>query len=206
MNRINRKKTVVSLLIIAALALSTLGMLVPKVHAQGVTITEVSTRNTVVAAGFIYQGTVEIHILFPVDVVLFNSEVTNQTVTVGIYIDGSLTGAKQEAQDVMPGETRTLQFFWDTTGATLGNHTLSAQIDGQDPVIDGTIQVIFPGDVDQNGIVDMRDVEIIVQSMGAFYDNPARFNPFADLDGSGRIDLRDVGIWALNFGRSYALP
>ena len=205
MYQIRRKKAMLSLLAVAALMIATLGILVPKAHAVPVSITDVYTANDVVAQGFLIKGTTsEIHIKMPVYVVLVNSDAEgNQSVTVGIYAD-NVSASDKQAVELTPSETRTLTFLWDTFGVTLGNHTLSAAIDGSGEIfVDGQVQVIFPGDVNQDLKVDMKDAGDIVLAFNLFHDNPDTFNHFADLDGNGRIDLRDVGTWALNFGRTY---
>jgi hypothetical protein len=107
-----------------------------------------------------------------------------------------------------------LEFLWETTSLSLGNHTLSAKAEilgGEANTANNTfdygpIKVIFPGDVNQDGVVNMRDADDLVHAFNAFYDNANRFNPYADLDGNGRVDLRDIGIWGVNFLRTYTLP
>jgi hypothetical protein len=170
---------------------------------RDVAVEDVSTFNTVIAQGFPLNVTV----------VVINNGDNNETFSVGVYADSDLAASTQLVEDLAPGEMRTLEFLWETTLLSLGNHTLSAraeilsgEVDTANNIFEyGSILVIFPGDVNQDGIVDMRDVGLIAQAFNAFYDN-GRFNPYADLDGNGRVDLRDIGIWGVNFGQEYTLP
>jgi hypothetical protein len=177
------------------------------VSVRDVAVQNVSTFNDVVAQGFMVNTT-EVHIMLNVTVMVVNNGDFNETFNVGIYIDAALAAPLQLVENLTSHETRTLEFLWDTFGVSLGNHTLSASAEvlsgeadtANNTFVDGQIKVIFPGDVNQDGVVDMRDVGVIVQSFNAFFDS-ARFNPYADLDGNGRIDLRDIGIWGCNFGK-----
>ncbi len=52
------------------------------------------------------------------------------------------------------------------------------------------------GDVDYNGIVDMKDISLIARNLAVF-----DFNPCCDINEDGKIDLNDIAIPARNFRR-----
>lgn len=58
------------------------------------------------------------------------------------------------------------------------------------------------GDVNDDRIVDMKDVGITAQAFGSTPTNP-RWNLFADVDNNNLIDLKDIGLIAKNFGKHY---
>jgi hypothetical protein len=105
-----------------------------------------------------------------------------------------------------------LVFVWNTTGWTVANYTLSATADltgdptpADNDVIYGNIWVMFTGDVNNDGVVNMKDVAASVAYLQAhgfnsFAGHP-NYDPYMDLDGSGRIDIRDLLIIILNFNK-----
>lgn len=67
------------------------------------------------------------------------------------------------------------------------------------PVI-GFYDYNFHGDVNNDGLIDMKDVNLAVQAFNSF-SNTLRWNPRADLDDNGRIDMRDIAVAVLNFNK-----
>jgi hypothetical protein len=65
----------------------------------------------------------------------------------------------------------------------------------------GEIQIRKMGDVDGDGIVNIRDVTAAIL---AFYTWPSkpRWNPYCDLDLNGMVNMRDIQTIAMNFNRS----
>jgi parallel beta-helix repeat protein len=55
------------------------------------------------------------------------------------------------------------------------------------------------GDVNGDGKVDMRDINLAIVAFNAF-PNTLRWNVCADVDGNGHVDMRDVMLVVLNFG------
>ncbi len=179
------------------------------VSIRDIAVEDVSTFNDVVAQGFMI-GSTEIHITMNVTVKVVNNGDFNETFTVGIYVDSVLAAPLQTVENLTSHEERTLEFLWDTFGVSLGNHTLSASAEvlpgeantENNTFVLGPIKVIFPGDVNQDGIVDMHDAFVLVQAFNAFYTDPVRYNHYADFNADGRIDMMDIGIWAVNFMRT----
>jgi hypothetical protein len=60
--------------------------------------------------------------------------------------------------------------------------------------------VMFHGDVDNDGDVNMRDVSEAILAFNSF-PGMTRWNPYADLDNSDRVDMRDLVIIVLNFNQ-----
>jgi hypothetical protein len=58
------------------------------------------------------------------------------------------------------------------------------------------------GDINRDGIVDMKDIGIAASSFGSYPGHP-RWNSAADLNADGKIDLKDVALVAKNFGKTY---
>jgi hypothetical protein len=63
-----------------------------------------------------------------------------------------------------------------------------------------TFSITIVGDLNCDGIVDMKDVGIVCSAFGSSLNGP-RYNPNADIDGDTYIILRDVSIVAKHFGQ-----
>jgi hypothetical protein len=57
-----------------------------------------------------------------------------------------------------------------------------------------------PCDINLDGYVNMRDINIVTLSFGSRPFNP-KWNPAADLNNDGVIDMHDIGIVCSNFGK-----
>ena len=57
------------------------------------------------------------------------------------------------------------------------------------------------GDVNKDGVVNMRDLGIVAQAFGSAPGDPG-WNPDADLNKDGLINMRDIGIVQQQFGRA----
>jgi len=56
------------------------------------------------------------------------------------------------------------------------------------------------GDINGDGIVDIRDISIVGRAYGA-YPGHTRWDPRADLNGDSLVDIRDISIVGRNFGK-----
>ena len=63
-----------------------------------------------------------------------------------------------------------------------------------------TVHAFLPADVNQDGVVDTKDISLAVAAFNSSPGSP-RWNPNADVDNSSRVDMRDIVIIALNFGQ-----
>src|SRR5205807_5461920 len=97
----------------------------------------------------------------------------------GLFVPSSATGRPSEAAPATPPPQATVQ-----RGAARA---------GQSPTV--------LGDINNDGIVDIRDYGIWRQQFGATdCGNPA------DLNGDCIVDIRDYGIWRQNFGQTGPTP
>jgi parallel beta-helix repeat protein len=60
-------------------------------------------------------------------------------------------------------------------------------------------QPLHEGDVNRDGVVDIKDVAIVSSAFGS-YSGHARWNPLGDLNDDGRIDIMDLAKTCANFG------
>lgn len=110
----------------------------------------------------------------------------------------------------LQAETPTLTFTWNTTGFAKGNYTISAYaepVPGEILISDnnftyGTVYVGIPGDVDGNGIVDIKDIFAMAKAYGSYPGKP-NWNPNLDVNGDAFIDIRDIFTAAKNYGQYY---
>ena len=87
------------------------------------------------------------------------------------------------------------------------NYTLSAyatpvpgETDTADNTyIDGTVTIVYPGDVDADKDIDIYDVVKITGIYASKYGDP-QFKPNSDLDCNGKIQIYDVVICTSNYG------
>ena len=103
----------------------------------------------------------------------------------------------------------TLQWDYNGTGATSGSVrrvsltlVVSPRISG---IVDFSFDIVIMGspylwgDVNYDGIVDIRDIAIVARAYGSYPGSPS-WNADADINGDGRVDTRDISITAKNFG------
>jgi thermitase len=164
-------------------------------------IHDVAVTNVTGLTSFAYQGWG----------VRLNATVANlgnatENFTVTLYYDSTVIGT-QGVLDLNPSTTITISFVWNTTSIPAGhNYTISAvasTVAGEtnttnNALVAGQIEVRIMGDLNGDGMVDMRDV---LTGMIAFRSYPGRskWNPCADLNRDGLVDMRDIVAIILNF-------
>lgn len=91
-----------------------------------------------------------------------------------------------------------LGFYTDNKDKALENGAFNIMVGGltHQLVVTG-----IPGDLDRNGIVNIRDVTIVAKAFGS-KPGDLRWNPTADIDGNKIIDIRDIAFVARNFGKT----
>jgi len=107
------------------------------------------------------------------------------------------------------GETKGVQLDWNTTGyQRYANYTLSAvatPVPGEVDIADNTfvdprtIVITYPGDINNDKMVDIRDIAAIAKLYGVNWPDP-RYNPNMDITCDGKIDIKDIAIAARNYG------
>jgi hypothetical protein len=105
------------------------------------------------------------------------------------------------------GKLATVTFIMNATGTTAlpldvtDTFLLNSRVDPMLCTATGCLvtAVQYMADVNNDGIVDMRDIMAVIMAFNSFPNTP-RWNPYADVDNSGRIDMRDVVLVVANFG------
>jgi len=133
-----------------------------------------------------------------------------ETFNVTIYADSTIAAPSQQVENLSPGGQAELLFLWNTEAFAIGNYTLKAVADtipGEGVTADntfvyGTIAVIFPGDVNQDGVVDMKDLAAVAAAYNGHPGLP-KWNSYADMNADGRVELRDLAITVVNFMKTF---
>jgi hypothetical protein len=107
------------------------------------------------------------------------------------------------------GETKGVQLDWNSTGyARYKSYKLSAYatpVPGETDTADNTfvdprnLLISYPGDIDGNKKVEVKDVAAVAKLFGVNYPDP-KYDPNKDITCDGKIDVKDVSIAAKNFG------
>lgn len=67
-------------------------------------------------------------------------------------------------------------------------------------VVEISSSLTMPGDFDNDGKVDYRDLYVMALAYGSTATSP-NWNPAADINGDGKVDYRDLNIFLKFFGR-----
>ncbi len=166
---------------------------------RDVAITALSTDLNIAYQGWIVN----------INVTVKNEGNITETFEVKIYYDSSL-GPTVTVSDLAPNEEITITINWNTKNVPYcHNYTISAtagpvpyEFDLSDNnFTDGKVKIRIMGDVNGDGIVDMRDINEVCSRYGAKPGDP-KWEYFYDLNRDGRIDLRDIGLCCTNFMKS----
>lgn len=169
-----------------------------------IAITDITSLKTVVGQG--YNTSVDVTVA---DVGDFN-ETCNVTVYSALTYTSNTTAIHTFTNVTLDSGTSTvLTFTWGTAGFAYGNYTLWAYAE---PVPSETnvannnytcsvpVHIGVPGDINNDGTVDMKDVMNAVYAFNSF-PGKSRWSPNADIDGNGRVDLRDILTIVINFNK-----
>lgn len=136
----------------------------------------------------------------------FNITVTYENVTLQIFGNVGI----QEIIELPPGANVTVTFNWNTTEIQpCVYYTIEVQVSEVPYEIDtddnfsvaGTVKVKLPGDINEDGVVDIKDLSIVSIAFGTFEGEP-EYDPDADVNKDGIVDLMDLVIVALNLGKT----
>ena len=102
-----------------------------------------------------------------------------------------------------------LDFIWNTTGFTKGNHVISAYAapvpgeteTGDNFKTDGIVAIAMIGDIIPDGVVDIFDVTTVAVAFDSIPYNP-NWNPNADINNDQTVDIFDIVVVALHFGET----
>jgi hypothetical protein len=98
-------------------------------------------------------------------------------------------------------ETFNISFSLPKKDLKLGNYTVygAAKYYVQTSFESKKFQVVFLGDIVNDGIINMRDITACILLFQTTPSSP-NWNPDADVDKSGKVDMRDVTFLILHFG------
>jgi hypothetical protein len=101
------------------------------------------------------------------------------------------------------GQNYTLVFVWNTAWVPCGNYTLTVVLTtptSSNTFTVGNLVVRLVGDVNGDGIVNMKDIALIARAFGSTPGSP-NWNPAADVNGDGIVNMKDIALVARYFGR-----
>jgi len=98
-------------------------------------------------------------------------------------------------------------FSWNLSGVAESTYTIRAEASvligetdvADNSLIDGTIELKHPGDANEDGIVNVYDLNILAKALGTSVGDPD-YDLQADFNGDGVIDDYDVEILQLYWG------
>jgi PKD repeat protein len=137
----------------------------------------------------------------------------SETFDIQIYYDSNVL-TTYSIVDLPPSTEITKVFTWDTSSlAPCNNYTITAEATivpyeynaTNNAYVDGTVKIRYIGDINGDGVTDMRDIALAAHAFGSYPDTP-RWNPDADITGpeylvpDGTVDMRDVALIARHFG------
>jgi hypothetical protein len=133
----------------------------------------------------------------------FSVQVTNDTIVIGM----------QTVTALASGASTTLTFVWNTSAATIGAHTITANATGvpsdanpANNAASTTVTVKSPSptgsSTDLNGDlkVDIRDVAVVGVAFGT-QEGDSRWNPAADVNGDTIVNITDAALVCKDFGK-----
>jgi hypothetical protein len=134
-----------------------------------------------------------------VNVTVANIGNYTETFSVTAYANTTIIGT-QGVVGLPAGNQTIVYFVWNTSGYALGNYTLSAYaapVAGETSIldntyVDGMVKVTKVGDINGDGIRDMRDVGPAARGFMTTPGVPF-YNPNADLVDDHKIDMKDIG-------------
>jgi len=167
---------------------------------------DAAVTNVTIPSNVTFRGLV---VNFTVTVANFGNATGNFTTT--LAYDNNTIGT-QSVMNLAPNATMSLFFSWNTTNVPYSyvhNYTITATAStvlgefntSNNQLNGGEIQIRKMGDVDGDGIVNIRDVTAAILAFHTWPGKP-RWNPYCDLDLNGMVNMRDIQTIAMNFNRS----
>jgi hypothetical protein len=148
-----------------------------------------------------------------IHVTVKNEGTYTDTFDVTLKYNSSVIETKR-VSDLGSNETQPLIFQWNTAGVPFGTYTITASAAPaayEGDLADnnrsgGSVRVKLPGDVDEDGEVDIADLSWIARAFGTDPRWPEgtdwdQWNPNADINNDNRVDVADLYIAATNYGR-----
>ena len=166
-----------------------------KVLAADITILNITPSKTIVGQG--YTTTI--------NVTAKNQGVTTETFNLTLYANE--TTIQTQTITLTNGSSTTITFLWNTTTFAKGNYIITAYAHPtpyetnttNNALTNGFIVVAYPGDVNVDRKVDMKDIAAIAKAFGSEPRQPL-YNPNYDINDDKKINMKDIAIAAKNFG------
>jgi hypothetical protein len=167
-----------------------------------VAVTNIKPRKTVIAQNY----------TLAINVTVTNEGNFTETFNLTLYAEITPPASiikTVTVSNLLNGETRNVTITWNTTGFAKGNYTLWAyawpvlgETDLEDNTfIDGFVMVVMVGDLNNDGIVDYRDINKVARLYGKTPQDPA-WDPNCDIIEDSIIDYRDINIVCRNYGKT----
>lgn len=145
-----------------------------------------------------------------ISVAVLNNGDFTENVTVILYYNmtaNKIIGSQANIT-LVPGQSQTVLFVWDTSGVAKGNYTISAYVvpvpgeieTADNTLTDGMIRVVTPGDINGDGKIDVKDIYAIALAYGT-WPGLHKWNPVCDINNDGKCDLKDYYIACRNYGK-----
>jgi thermitase len=166
-------------------------------------VRDVAVADVTVSSDRVYQGGV-----VGVNVTVANLGGADAGFLVTLYYD-EVVIAVRSVENLAPNETSILSFVWNTTFVPYcHNYTIRAEAStilgetntANNVYVGGHVKVKIPGDVNNDGFVDVRDATRAILCFNS-YCGHAKWDPDADINCDGRVDTRDIVIVVINFRR-----
>jgi parallel beta-helix repeat protein len=105
------------------------------------------------------------------------------------------------------GSSTIITLRWNTTGFAKGNYTITAHAEPvlgetdttDNTLIDGWVMVVYPGDINGDGKVNVEDMFAVAKTFGSECGQP-KYAPNCDINSDCKINVKDIFITAKNFG------
>jgi hypothetical protein len=162
---------------------------------------DVATTNVVPSRNEVFEGE-----SMTLTVTVKNKGYRTETFTVTTYANESIVGSKSVT--LSAGATTSVPFTWTPIGYKAGSYLMGAISSGVSEEIyitdnafyDGSVAVYLFGDVNNDGIVDVRDLAALGKAYGTTASSPG-WNPKADLNGDNSIGIVDLSLLSRNYGK-----
>lgn len=131
----------------------------------------------------------------------------NESFTVSCYANTTLISSQLVSLNSKASSN--LVFSWNTSGFVRGDYTVKAQaspVSGESYLDDnvlthGSVRVKSLGDIDDNGLVNVRDMFSLGKAYGSSVGSPS-WNEEADMNSDGTVNRADLSGLVSNFGHS----
>jgi hypothetical protein len=169
-----------------------------------VLIRDVAVIKIELSATQVYEGR-KVNILVTVK----NEGDIAESFNVTVYYDGNIIGEQSVIN--LPSEANTtLTFIWNTNGVPpCHNYTISAKASkvpyefdiSDNSLDDGAVKIKIMGDINGDGIVNIKDVIIVSAAFGSVPGDP-NWDPTADVNEDKVINVKDMVLISVNYGRT----